>query len=153
MCQTINIKDLKRKKASFAFNSIEHIQSIGDKEFKRQFKSHLGNIPMYIYTNGLIATIAFILKKMGTECEREKGKDKQSYYEIGKILRDYFNKNFIEYGDRFKEKLLEDIMKELIKCDSKSYRRITLDILSILEWLVRFSDAMLEGEGDSNEPK
>ncbi len=89
---------------------------------------------------------------MGTEYEREKGTDKQSYYEIGEILRDYFNKDFIEYDDKFKEKSLEDIMKELIKCDSKSYRRITLDILSILEWLVRFSDAMLEGEGESSEP-
>ncbi|ACQ53237.1 type III-B CRISPR module-associated protein Cmr5 [Clostridium botulinum] len=148
MYQTINIKDLKRKKASFAFNAIEYIQSSGDKKFK----GYIRNIPMYIYTNGLIATIAFILKKMGTEYEREKGTDKQSYYEIGEILRDYFNKDFIEYDDKFKEKSLEDIMKELIKCDSKSYRRITLDILSILEWLVRFSDAMLEGEGESSEP-
>ncbi|NFD30093.1 type III-B CRISPR module-associated protein Cmr5 [Clostridium botulinum] len=146
MYQTINIKDLKRKKASFAFNSIEHIQSIGDKDFKSQFKSHLGNIPMYIYSNGLIATIAFILKKRGGESKKSEGAYKESYYEISEILRNYFNEDFVQYNDKFKEKSLEDIMKELIKCDSKSYRRITLDILSILEWLVRFSDAILEGE-------
>lgn len=147
MCQTINVKDLKRKKASFAFNSINHIYSMKN----RNFKSHIRNIPMYIYNNGLIATIAFILKKMGNKDKRKEGSDKKSYYEIGEILKNYFNEDFIEYNDKFKEKSLEDIIKELIKCDSKSYRRITLEILSILEWLVRFSDAMLEGDGDTSE--
>lgn len=68
MYQTINIKDLKRKKASFAFNAIEYIQSSGDKKFK----GYIRNIPMYIYTNGLIATIAFILKKWELSMKEKK---------------------------------------------------------------------------------
>ena len=137
-------KDLKRKKASFAFNEIKGIQN-------KKFKSHIRNIPMYIYNNGLIATIAFILKKRGEPTKENKKEIEESYYEIGEILKNYFNEDFVQYHDEFKGKELDNIMKLLIECDSKVYRRITLDILSILEWLVRFSDAMLEGEGESND--
>lgn len=140
------IKDLKRKKASFSFNKIE---GIGNKKFK----GHIKNIPMYIYNNGLIATIAFILKKRGKEDERKEGSDKESYYKIGQILEEYFNRDFVQYYDKFEGKKLENIVKLLIECDSKLYRRITLDILSVLEWLVRFSDAMLEGEGENSDQK
>ena len=134
-------KDLKRQKASFAFNEIKEIKN-------KKFKSHIKNIPMYIYNNGLIATMVFILKKRGKEGERGEGSDKESYYEIGEILKSYLNQDFAKYDD-FKGEELESIIKILIDCDSKMYRRVTLEVLSILEWLVRFADGMLEGEGEN----
>jgi len=71
-----------------------------------------------------------------------------------------FLEYFVEYSglklkkldNKSKEDELDQAIKELINCSSKEYRRITLDILSMLEWLVRFSDGMLES-GDDNGKK
>ncbi len=141
-------KDLGRKKAEFAFIKIQEVSD--DKN--KKFKSHIKQIPMYIYNNGLIATLAFILKKAN-----KKGKESEetkSYIKIGEILKEYLSdENFNEYYKNFKSNDLEEIIKYLIckECGSGEYRRITLNVLSILEWLVRFSEGMLKDEVEKNE--
>ena len=145
------INDLNRQKAQFAF---EMIDSVKDKDFAGKFSGHIKNMPMYIYNNGLVATLAFVLAKSSPK--DKSSLEKCSYKKIGLIFLEYF----VEYSglklkkldNKSKEDELDQAIKELINCSSKEYRRITLDILSMLEWLVRFSDGMLES-GDDNGKK
>ncbi|AYD40246.1 type III-B CRISPR module-associated protein Cmr5 [Clostridium fermenticellae] len=136
---TCEFKDLGRKKAEFAFIKIEEIY----KENNKKFKSYIKQIPMYIYNNGLIATLSFILKKSNKNKESEEGK---SYCKICEILNGYLNdEKFNEYCIKPRSNDLKEIIKYLAsnECGSGEYRRITLNVLSILEWLIRFSEGIL----------
>jgi CRISPR-associated protein Cmr5 len=151
----VKIKDLKRQKAQFAFNKIAIIkEKIDNKDVnftEKEFKSHIRNIPMYIYNNGLIATIAFAMKKSkGSEEDNNNSKNNKNSYSV---ICDVFLEYLREYVKDIDSEELYEIVEELIESESKNYRRITLDILSMLEWLVRFSDAILDDEGDKNAEK
>ncbi len=52
----------------------------------------------------------------------------------------------------FHEKDLNKFVDSLFSRDSKQYRRITLDIISLLDWLIKFADGMIEDKkGETNE--
>ncbi|WP_242957625.1 type III-B CRISPR module-associated protein Cmr5 [Clostridium cochlearium] len=134
-------KDLKRLKANFAFNKIIQIKEESEdkkNDLGENFKSHIKNIPIYIYNNGLIYTLSFIVYKSN--------KHDKSYTYIKNILLEYLKKSFVYGYENFRNKEFDDTIKFLTECSSKDYRKITIEILSILEWLIRFSDGMLEGE-------
>lgn len=134
-------KDLKRLKANFAFNKIIEIKEESEdkkNDLGENFKSHIKNIPIYIYNNGLIYTLSFIVYKSN--------KHDKSYTYIKNILLEYLKKSFVYGYENFRNKEFDDTIKFLTECSSKDYRKITIEILSILEWLIRFSDGMLEGE-------
>lgn len=136
-------KDLKRLKANFAFNKIIQIKEKSEdkkNDLGENFKSHIKNIPMYIYNNGLIYTLSFIVYKSN------KHDTNISYTYIKNILSEYLKKSFVYGYENFRNKEFDDTIKFLTECSSKDYRKITIEILSILEWLIRFSDGMLEGE-------
>lgn len=143
-------KDLGRKRAEFAFIKIQEVSESGNKKFK----SHIKQIPMYIYSNGLIATLAFIMKK--AKKTGKENEEKKSYSKIDEILSEYLkNENFNEYYINFKSNKLEDAIKYFTasECGSGDYRRITLNVLSVLEWLIRFSEGMLKDEDEKDERK
>jgi CRISPR-associated protein Cmr5 len=149
----VSLKEVDRNKAEFAFNSICDCKRKQEEKRIKNIRSNIENIPMYIYTNGLIATILFIMKKSKKNLDNEnEDPEKEGYKEISNILLKYLeNHTFNDYN--FKGEELEDLIGYLLYCDSKKYRRITLDVLSIFEWLVRFADGMIEEEktGDLHE--
>lgn len=126
------VKNINRKKAIFAFESINQ-ESIVKCE---NFKSDLRELPMYIYTNGLIATLLFVLKK------GKNGKEKNSYGKIQDIIENYIKNSSIN-DLTYRENDLNKFVDFLLDTDSKQYRRITLDIVSLLDWLIKFSDGMI----------
>lgn len=128
-----NIKDIKRMKANFAYQRILKVEELAD---KTNYKSHVKNTPMYIYKNGLLATIAFILTK----------KNDKAYHELLMGIVDYINKDYdyIVMNEQFKDgKELIEYLSNLDKCPQQTYRRIQLSVLSMFEWLVKFSDGMI----------
>lgn len=129
------VKDLKREKANFALRKINEIKT---KDFASKFKSHISNLPMYIYSDGIIATYAFILKKSRLN---ESNADNRSYREIKEIIEKIIETNLSHKED-------EELLECLIEIESPEYRTITLNILSYLEWIVRFSDAVIEDKED-----
>ncbi|WP_333858981.1 type III-B CRISPR module-associated protein Cmr5 [Clostridium sp.] len=135
------VKNINREKAIFAFKSINQEDILKCENFK----SDLRQLPMYIYTNGLIATLLFILKKS------KNGKEQNSYGKIQGIIEDYIKNSNINSLD-FHEKDLNKFVDSLFSRDSKQYRRITLDIISLLDWLIKFADGMIEDKkGETNE--
>lgn len=128
------VKDLKREKANFALRKINEIKT---KDFASKFKSHISNLPMYIYSDGIIATYAFILKKS----DKKISADSESYMEIKKIIKEILGINLSDKED-------EELLEYLIKIKSSEYRTITLKVLSYLEWIIRFADGMIEDKDD-----
>lgn len=131
------VKDLKREKANFALRKINEIKT---KDFASKFKSHISNLPMYIYSDGIIATYAFILKKS----DKKISADGESYRKIKEIIEEILGCISVNLLHKEKEELLEC----LIEIKSSEYRTITLKVLSYLEWIIRFADGMIEDEDD-----
>lgn len=126
-----NLKDLKRMKANFAY---ERIINVKEHSCSTNYKSHVKNIPMYIYKNGLLATVAFILTK----------KKDEAYQQLLKDIIGYINKDYDGIG--INTQLKEDgkqFLEYLSRCSQQKYRRTQISVLSMLEWLVRLSDGML----------
>lgn len=137
-----SLKNKKLEKMQFAFR---YVQEAKNGKWSADFRSHIKRIPMYLYTNGLIPTIAFVMSKV------RKNEQAYSYKYIGKIILKYFEQ-FELKGKEIAE--LEGLISELflISENKVNYRRCTLELISMLEWLVKFSDGMLKNqdEGDGN---
>lgn len=131
-----NIKDIYRDKARFGYYCVKQVVENEDLGVnKKDFKSHIKNIPMYIYTNGLIATLTFILVK---------SRKNKSYEFIGKIIIDYFSKHTV--FKKIEAQNVEKFIDELINAEQKDYRKYTIELISLLEWVVKFSEGMIDND-------
>ncbi len=134
----------------YGFNKVKYAKS---REFAAKFGSHIKNIPMYITVNGLIPTIAFIMSKATKNKEEAK-----SYSYIGEIIIEYLIKigaiNQISLSfERVTIRDFENLVQELFAKSTSEYRRCTLEILSMLEWMVKFADGMIEDKEDEAKNK
>jgi len=122
------VSTLEQGRASEAYKYVlEAKEKLGNKE--KEYKSYVKKLPVMIKTNGLGQTLAFIKAKNDT------------YALIYKQLEDWLKKcpNSVINGD--------DLVKAVISLDSKEYRLATAEALSLLSWLRRFADGLIEGEG------
>jgi len=119
------IKDLAQKRSQFAYGCVSDANK---KSFKKDYKSYVKKIPMMILTNGLGATFAFIYSK----------KKKSEAYEL----------IYKQVGDWFE--IEEDLVKWIIDQKSPQYRATTNELLALFNWLKRFADGMIEGDGDGD---
>ncbi len=126
-------REIEEGRAKFAYKCAEEGSKINQ---KKEYRSYVKNIPMYIKTNGLAATYAFIASKFG--------KDKNSAY---RIIYDQTRK-WLEKDEKglIKEELKkeEDLVKVLISLDSRKYRAVTLEVLAFFNWLRRFAQELIE---------
>ncbi|QTL97492.1 type III-B CRISPR module-associated protein Cmr5 [Iocasia frigidifontis] len=140
------LKDMERERARLGFYIVKEIIK-QDNETAKKFKTHIKNIPMYIYANGLIATLAFILKKSNQNNSNKLNLEEKSYNYISKILVDYFEQYTILKKIEVQEQKLENLIQEIINLSSeKEYRQYTLEVLFFLEWAVKFSEGMIGNE-------
>lgn len=110
------------------------------------YKSYVKRIPMLIKTNGLGATLAFIVSK-GVKAKKkgkipgEKENPKNGYDLIYYQLSNWFKQK--ENPINFKVK---EFAKDVCEMDSQKYRAITKETLSFFTWLRRFVDGLIEGD-------
>lgn len=127
------INKLENGRAAFAYKCAEEIASDNksdnkrEKNKKREYKAYVKKIPMFIKTNGLGATMAFIKSKGGTY----------------KIIYEQISKWFKEEENPLKLNA-EDFVKEICNMDSQQYKAITNETLAFLNWLRRFADGLIE---------
>ncbi|KQC07100.1 MAG: hypothetical protein APR54_06385 [Candidatus Cloacimonas sp. SDB] len=117
--------------------------------FDHQYKSYVKKTPMFIKTNGLGATIAFMLSKKNNKIKKgkkpgEKENPKNAYDLIYMQISYWFKdeRNIHKFD-------FDDFSKELCKMDSQQYRAITTETLALFSWLRRFAEGLIEG--DSND--
>ncbi|RLF08628.1 MAG: type III-B CRISPR module-associated protein Cmr5 [Thermoprotei archaeon] len=124
------IKGIEQGRAKFAYDCVEKAKN------DKKYKGHIKKIPVYITTNGLGATLAFIFGKDDTY--------KTIYSHIESWLRED-QKKLIELSGQKK------LVEEITNIDSPQYRAITIEVLAFVNWLRRFADGLIEGEDEGNQ--
>ena len=108
-----------------------------------KYKSYIKKMPAMIQSNGLGATIAFFISKRASQ-----GKPRNAYDLIYKQIGDWLLvKNFAHEGN---------LVKFIISSDSTRYRALTKETLSLLAWVKRLADGLIddsEPEKDENNGK
>lgn len=122
------IRTIEQKRAEFAFKKVGEVKK---KNFSDKYKSHAKSLPMLIKTNGLGQTLAFI-----------KSKDK-AYENIYNHISEWIKEDPKQIINLDNNKgLLEELISE--NTDTYTYKAVTMEVLSFLNWLRRFVDSMIE---------
>ncbi len=140
-------KDLDRKRAEFSYSCVK--QFIGNDEDKnKKYRGYIRNTPTMILNNGLGATFAFMFSK------RLK-KDGEVYNAIAENIYDWIIKDENKYlltldSKKNAQDKLEELMNQVIELPSSEYRMVSNEILSLLAWMKRFVEGLVEGEDNAN---
>jgi len=121
------LNTIEQGRALFAYQRINEAVNEG---WASEYKSYLKKLPMYIKTNGLGATFAFIFsktkkdayKKIYDDCNKWLKEDPKKIFNIG-------NKTLMEY---------------ILELNSQEYRSLTTEIISLFKWMARFADGKIK---------
>ncbi len=130
------ITKLEKGRAEFAYRCVKNAVNNLDDKKKKEYRSYIRKISQMILSNGLGQTLAFIYAK------KEEG---NAYDLIYKQLTDY-----LKSDSTARIKMPEDendLIEWVITRDSHEYRYITEEVLAFLNWLKKFAEGMIEGEG------
>lgn len=136
---------LEQKRSKYAF---EQILKVKGKKFEKEFSSLVSKLATLILTNGLGNTLAFLFAK---------GKDHhlQSVYIVVNWLINESplgKKDLKDLNDKNVEEKTQDILNRLVlNASVEEYIFYTEESLRLINWLRRYSDALLEKEGERNE--
>jgi len=134
------MKTLEQERSNYAFKCVSKIKG---EPFEKDASSLISKLGTLILTNGLGNTLAFLFAK---------GKD--HHLEVIVIISNWL---FMQEGqkepgfkrDNVKVKI-EEIMRNLVLDASvEQYMYYTEETLRLVNWLRRFSDAMLESGGEN----
>ncbi len=123
----MSIKELERDRAVFAYDRVEEVSENANIKHS-EYKSYCKKIPAMIQTNGLSATFAFMYSK---------GKTYRTIYDQ---VDEWLKKRYKGDGDIENN---QELMKKLLKLESAKYRKVTIEILALFNWLRRFADGKL----------
>jgi len=135
------MKTLEQERSNYAFECISKIKG---KNFEKDASSLIAKLGTLILTNGLGNTLAFLFSKA-----------KNHHLKIIVIIS-----NWLYKLEGRKEEINEDNVQQKIKqimndfvldVDVEKYMYYTDETLRLINWLRRFSDAMLESGGENND--
>ncbi|RLI60791.1 MAG: type III-B CRISPR module-associated protein Cmr5 [Candidatus Thorarchaeota archaeon] len=127
---------LDQKRAERAWDDVSTVKQ---QDFRDKYGSLVKRLPMYVLTNGLGQTLAFLRAKGAVEPGKQPSTEKKAHKAAYEHLSYWVTEQI--YGTR-DDKLLERI----IRGDSQTYRRATAEALAYLTWLKRFAEAELPTE-------
>ncbi len=134
------ITKLEKGRAEFAYKCVKNAVNNLDDKKKKEYRSYTRKIPQMILSNGLGQTLAFVYAK------KEEG---NAYDLIYKQLTDYLKS---ESTTRIRMPENKNELSEwVISLDSYNYRYVTEEVLAFLNWLKKFAEGMIEGEGGGKE--
>lgn len=135
---TTTIKGIEQGRAKFAYECAKEAKQNLGSNFEK-YKNYVKSLPMYIKTNGLGATFAFMLSKRAKV-------EGPVYAEIGNNILEWSRrdaKNLIKMSniDNF-----EKLTSKIVELNSPEYRALTIEVLAFFNWLRRFADGLIEGD-------
>jgi len=131
------MKTLEQERSNYAFECISEIKKEKDKNFEKNASSLIAKLGTLILTNGLGNTLAFLFSKA-----------KDHHLETIAIISNWLYK----LEGQNKEVKIDQIMRDFVlDVDVEKYMYYTDETLRLINWLRRFSDAMLESGGENNE--
>lgn len=113
-----------RAKAAYSY-----VESVKNETFAKEYKSYIEKLAPLIKTNGLGNTIAFIYSKKGNS------NSGQAYEKIYDRLEEWLKEQGL---------IEQNLLKEIVLANSRSYRQMTKETLSLANWWRRFVDGMIE---------
>jgi CRISPR-associated protein, Cmr5 family len=134
------MKTLEQERSNYAFECVSKIKG---KPFEKDASSLISKLGTLILTNGLGNTLAFLFAK---------GKD--HHLEVIAIISNWLFEQECQKEPRFKRDNvkgeIEEIMGKLVlNASVEEYMYYTEETLRLVNWLRRFSDAMLESGGEN----
>lgn len=138
-----DVKDLSKARSQFAYqkvvDAIAKYPNVIDEKTKKsvpskqqkEYKAYIKKIPMMILTNGLGATFAFVYSKK---------KNGNAYELIYNQTKEWLT---VHQND--------ELVKWIIDQESPEYRAVTNEVLALFNWLKRFADGMIEGDGTDGD--
>lgn len=134
--EVTRLEDLERGRAKFAFNCVKEAidKWKTNPATLKEYRSYLRKIPSMILVNGLGQTLAFI---------KSKAKEGNAYSVIQEHLKRYFKDNV---PARVRMTQQTDILEWAISLKSEDYRFATEELLSLLNWMKRFAEGMIESD-------
>lgn len=131
--QNSRIKNLSQERATFAFSEVKQAYNqLGENE-RKEFKSHIKDVPMMIRTNGLAAAYAFVFSKV---------KEGNDYALISAISQKWL----VDHQKVFALQGNDNFYQQLCALDREPYRRAIRELLALFTWLKRFADGMIKSE-------
>jgi len=135
------MKTLEQERSNYAFECISKIKG---KNFEKDASSLIAKLGTLILTNGLGNTLAFLFSKA-------KNHHLETIVIISNWLYKLERQNKQVNSDNVKEKI-DQIMRDFVlDVDVEKYMYYTDETLRLINWLRRFSDAMLESGGENND--
>ena len=134
------LKGIEQGRATYAFKVV---QGVND-SLKKEYKSAAKKFPVLIKTNGLGQSLAF-LKSKGGEINKKTGRKKVNahdklYEHIGDWLQTEDTKGLVKTGE---------LVERVINLESPAYRQVTVETLSLLNWMRRFVDGLMADVEDT----
>jgi CRISPR-associated protein Cmr5 len=141
MTNTTTIRGIEQGRAKFAY---ECVSKASQKEatYCKEYKAYVKKVPMMIKTNGLGATLAFILSKAKEDAKTKERNPYRLIYDQTAEWLQTDQKKLIELADK------KQLIREIITLDSARYRVVTFEVLALFIWLRRFADGLIEGEDE-----
>jgi len=139
------MKTLEQERSNYAFKCVSEIKGVSKikgKPFEKEASSLISKLGTLILTNGLGNTLAFLFAK---------GKD--HHLEVIVIISNWLLRQEEPGFKRDNVKVrIEEIMKKLVlDATVEQYMYYTEETLRLVNWLRRFSDAMLESGGENEQ--
>ena len=135
--QPTTLKGIEQGRATYAFNAVQGVSE----NLKKKYKTAAKKAPVLVKTNGLGQTLAFIKSKGGKRGE-ENGYD-ELYKQIAKWLQTEDAKALVPPQG--------ELVREVIKLPSPAYRQVTIETLTLLNWIRRFVDGLMKEVEEDNE--
>jgi len=140
------MKTLEQERGNYAFECISEIKG---KDFEKDASSLIAKLGTLILTNGLGNTLAFLFSKANSKA------NKNHHLEIIVIISNWLYKlkgqNKEVNSSNVKEEIDQIMGDFVLDVDVEKYMYYTDETLRLINWLRRFSDAMLESGGENNE--
>ena len=135
------MKTLEQERSNYAFECISKIKG---KNFEKDASYLIAKLGTLILTNGLGNTLASLFSKA-----------KNHHLETIVIISNWLYKleghNKEVNSGNVKEKIDQIMGDFVLDVDVEKYMYYTDETLRLINWLRRFSDAMLESGGENNE--
>jgi CRISPR-associated protein Cmr5 len=133
-------KTTEQRRAAAAWAAVEDVHS----SFQKQYGSVIRKLPALVLTNGLAASLAFLMAK-GTP---EAGKAQTNENKAHKTAYEHLSRWVMGQLQPGQD---QDLMAWVRTKSTSDYRRATTEALAYLVWLKRFTEA--KGWGDEGSSR
>lgn len=122
-----------------------------------KYKAYVKRFSMLVKTNGLGASVAFVLSKQTKEkkdrgnkvAPGERNNPKNAYdliyNQVWQWLKTEDKQYLIKKGDG---SLYSDFAEATISMSSNQYRSLTVEVLAFFTWLRRYAEGLIDGEDE-----